>query len=183
MPSNAGSPPATRGGRAYEPPGITKEEYMWVEELYSSLQFHEDELIYQRTAFFVTALSVLAGAFSLVYVSQNPSSVSKGQAGAVLALMGIVLSVTWALVLRRTIDALELWRARVLDFEEIAPQLFGFRYKLFQPHMHHESWGKEHEGVARQQPGISPLLIYRFVPWIVCGAWVLVLAFDILFIR
>ena len=107
---------------ASKPKELTGEHRRWLHDKYQRFDQSEGQLADYRSSY--TAAVTTAVVASMVYAVVN--LLPRGGlvfAGTVslLASFGVLISIVWAIVLRRTTEAQNLWREAALQLEELAP--------------------------------------------------------------
>jgi hypothetical protein len=104
---------------------LTAEERRWLHDKYERLAGEEGNLLAGRTSYFATICAVLIT--GLVFALANLQNELPLLAISVtfLAAIGVMLSVTWEVLTRRTTGAQMLWRQAALQLEDEAAPLTG----------------------------------------------------------
>lgn len=119
MPSESGA------GSAVDLPSLDGPGRRWLHDKYERLAADEGELSANRTSFFAAIETVLLTAFVLGVDGFLSSHLLLLAAVSFMAVLGILISVVWAVLLRRTTDALQMWRESARHLETVAPPLEG----------------------------------------------------------
>ena len=101
--------------------GLPPSERRWLHDKYEKLAEHEAQLADYRTSYFAVLNTALVAGTVLVIINLLRSPPIFAAAVTLLAVIGLVMSIVWALVLRRTIAAQNLWRDAALALETDYP--------------------------------------------------------------
>jgi ABC-type sugar transport system permease subunit len=117
-------PPAeTQNGPA--PSVLTPEERRWLHDKYERLAAEEGQLSASRTSYYAAIGTVLLTAFVVAIADLLSHALILVGVVSFLALLGIVISVIWAVLLHRTTDAEKLYREAAGRLEAAEPPLTG----------------------------------------------------------
>lgn len=107
------------------PPTLSPEERRWLHDKFERLQAEEASLASARTSYYAAIGTVLLTA--LVVAIADLLSQARVLIGVLtfIALLGILISVVWAILLHRTNDAKNLWREAAWRLEQELPPLAG----------------------------------------------------------
>ncbi|HXW67367.1 MAG TPA: hypothetical protein VEL82_05785 [Thermoplasmata archaeon] len=111
----AASPPAGTGIP------LSRDELRWLHDKYERLATEEAQLAGSRTSYFAAIGTVLITALVVATADLFDQPVLYAVALAFLSVLGILISVVWAILLHRTNDAQNLWREAAADLETLAP--------------------------------------------------------------
>jgi uncharacterized membrane protein YhaH (DUF805 family) len=107
------------------PSPIGREERRWLHDKYERLDAEEGQLSSSRTSYYAAIGTVLiTGAIVAVADLLNQPTIL-AVIVSFLALLGILISLVWAVLLHRTNDAQKLWREAALHLEQGAPPIEG----------------------------------------------------------
>ncbi len=97
----------------------------WLHDKYERLAAEEGSLAASRTSYFATIGTVLITGLvvSIDYFSTAPRTLEL--VATFLAGLGITISLVWAILLHRTLDAQSMWREAVQQLEGAAPPIEG----------------------------------------------------------
>ena len=109
------------GAPVPSPPTLTLEERRWLHDKYQRLSDGEAQLADYRTSYFAAIVAGLIAALVLLTINDLSVRTVYAVSTSMIALLGLLISIMWAAVLRRTTAAQELWREAALQLEEIAP--------------------------------------------------------------
>lgn len=108
-------PPA--GGDA----DVPLEERRWLHDKYQSLAEYEARLADYRTSYFAVLNTALVAGMVLVVINLLRNPPVFAATATLLGLLGIGMSLLWAIVLHRTIAAQNLWRDAAMSLESDFP--------------------------------------------------------------
>ncbi len=104
---------------------LSEEERRWLHDKYERLAGEEGNLLAGRTSYFATICAVLITGLVFALVNLQGEAFLLAVSVTFLAAIGVVLSVVWEILVRRTTGAQRLWRDAALQLEEVAPPLVG----------------------------------------------------------
>ncbi len=107
--------------RSIEEPEVRR----WLHDKYERLAAEEGALATTRTQYYAAIGTVLITGLvlSLDYFRTSPQLLVL--IGTFLAVLGILISFTWLILLHRTLDAQALWREAAQQLERLAPPIEG----------------------------------------------------------
>jgi hypothetical protein len=119
--------PATSAEQADQAttPILSPEERRWLHDKYERLSSEEAQLAGGRTSYYAAIGTVLVTGLLVAVVDLGGVRWALASAVTFLALLGILISSVWAVLLHRTNDALRLWRAAAFEIETRTPPLTG----------------------------------------------------------
>ena len=97
----------------------------WLHDKYERLAAEEGQLSANRTAYYAAIGTVLITGLLVAVVDLLADPAILATLVSLLALLGVLISVVWAVLLHRTNDAQNLWREAALRLEEEIPPLEG----------------------------------------------------------
>ncbi len=103
----------------------TPDERRWLHDKYERLAQEEGNLLAARTSYFATICAVLITGLVFALVNELAEPFLLAVSATFLAGIGIVLSVIWEVLVRRTTGAQRLWREAAISLEEQAPPIDG----------------------------------------------------------
>jgi hypothetical protein len=175
-----GSPPS-------KPKGLTGEHRRWLHDKYQKFDLSEGQLADYRSSYTaaVTTALVAAMVYAVVNLLPRGGLVFAGTV-SLLASFGILISVVWAIVLRRTTEAQNLWREAALQLEELAPPVEAslivpitirggqsISVDLARPyHAHFERFSAKNHVPWLDQ--VRPSELSSQVPVLLIGVWIMV---------
>jgi hypothetical protein len=174
-----------------EPPSgdtPSAEERRWLHDKYQRLSEHEAQLADYRSSYFAVLNTALVAGLALLLVNLYRSPPLFVAGATLLAGFGLVVTMIWSLLLRRTTAALELWREAVLELERVAPPILvhiptqltlestarTFAVDLARPYDTHRRRFQPENAVSRADM-IRPSELWSDVPVILAGVWATVL--------
>lgn len=177
---------------------LSPEERRWLHDKYEHLAAEESELSASRTSYFAAIGTVLVTGLvvSIADLYAHPSLLVITV--SFMALLGILISFIWAVLLHRTNDAQALYREAALQLEEATPPIPGdlsgtvtlrsgeaVPVNLLRPYETHArrfSRSKEVSWMDRVNPPalteVLPLVFLGLWAGVVVVAWVWFLAFQ-----
>jgi hypothetical protein len=111
-----------------DPPGsgpLAPEDRRWLHDKYERLAAEEGQLSASRTSYYAAIGTVLLTAFVVAIANLLGHPLVLVGMVSFLAVLGLVISVIWAVLLHRTNDAERLYREAALHLEETEPPLIG----------------------------------------------------------
>ena len=110
---------------ASAPSPIGPNDRRWLHDKYERLAAEEGQLSSGRTSYYAAIGTVLITGLLIAVADLLSDAVILATVVTLLALLGILISVVWAVLLHRTNDAQALWREAALQLELGAPPLEG----------------------------------------------------------
>ena len=117
--------PSTAPPAGPPPSPIGHDDRRWLHDKYERLSSEEAELAGSRTSYYAAIGTVLITGLLLVIADLMAEPLILAAAVSFLSLLGILISVVWAVLLHRTNDAQSLWREAALRLEQGSPPLEG----------------------------------------------------------
>lgn len=154
------------------------EDYRWLYDQIRVHIMHEDELLEYRTSLFITATSILIGAYSLSFAA-SPSYLTFAMwFRIIISVSGALITVIWEGTVIRTQSANEMWKSKARDLEaEIKKEIPAYDRILRIYTSHAERFMKTGLGKFRTH-GLSTGRSWRFVPVIFLSLWVVMLIIN-----
>lgn len=177
------------------PPGppspslLSQEDRRWLHETYRQFDLAEGQLADYRSSYTAAITTAIVAAMVYAVVNLLP----KGQllfavTVSLLSAFGLLISSVWALVLRRTTEAQNLWRQAAFELEECAPPVPGPLFRpipvrpgveipidLTQPYHAHARRFQGPASIPRLDR-VRPAELAGWVPVILLIVWAVVLA-------
>jgi hypothetical protein len=113
-------PPAPR-----PPSPIGPDDRRWLHDKYERLAAEEGSLAVNRTSYYAAIGTVLITGLLVAFADLMGDPPLLLTIVSILALLGILISIVWAVLLHRTNDAQNLWREAAMRIEEGLPPLEG----------------------------------------------------------
>jgi hypothetical protein len=107
------------------PTSLPPEIRRWLHDKYERLAAEEGQLAASRTSYFAAIGTVLITAFVVVLNYFLNQHFLLDTVVSFLAALGILISLVWAILLHRTVDAQRLWRDAARQLERDAPPVDG----------------------------------------------------------
>ncbi len=104
---------------------IGHEDRRWLHDKYERLAAEEGQLAASRTSYYAAIGTVLITGLLVAAADLLGDPAVLVTIVSLLALLGILISLVWAVLLHRTNDAQNLWREAALRLEEGIPPLEG----------------------------------------------------------
>jgi uncharacterized membrane protein YhaH (DUF805 family) len=107
------------------PPVLSPDERRWLHDKFERLASEEAQLAAGRTAYYAAIGTVLITGLlvAVADLSANPEVLATSV--TLLAALGLLISMVWAVLLHRTNDAQKMWREAALQLELVAPPIPG----------------------------------------------------------
>lgn len=115
------SPSAAPGTSEELSAPLTLEDLRWLHDKYERLASEESALAGGRTSYFAGIATVLVTGFLYVVVNLLSHPVLQAYLVTFLGSLGIMISIVWLVLLRRTNSAQRLWRNSALELERQNP--------------------------------------------------------------
>lgn len=107
------------------PPTLSPEERRWLHDKFERLQTEEASLASARTSYYAAIGTVLLTALVVAIADLLSQTRVLLAVLTFIALLGVLISVVWAILLHRTNDAKNLWREAAWRLEQDLPPLPG----------------------------------------------------------
>ena len=118
MTPSGGSSPTDGAGAE-----LSFEDRRWLHDKYERLASQEAELAASRTSYYAAIGTVLITGLLVALADMMNDRLVLQAVVSFLAGLGILISLVWAILLHRTIDAQNLWRDAARRLEEVAPPI------------------------------------------------------------
>ena len=122
--TSAGPVVASPGGPS-SVPNLSPEVRRWLHDKYERLAEAEGQLAASRTSYFAAIGAVLITGLFLVMINFLSAHAILELVTTFVASLGMMISLVWLILLHRTIDAQNLWRAGAIALEELTPPIDG----------------------------------------------------------
>lgn len=120
MPSSS---PKTLPPADLDPSTLSPEERRWLHDKYERMAAEEGQLSGGRTSYFAAIGSILVTGFLYVVVNLLTHRLLQAILVTFLGVVGVIISLVWAVLLRRTNSAQRLWRNSALQLEAGVPPI------------------------------------------------------------
>ncbi|MCI4324747.1 MAG: hypothetical protein L3K00_02520 [Thermoplasmata archaeon] len=107
------------------PPVLAPDERRWLHDKYERLASEEAQLAAGRTAYYAAIGTVLITGLLVAVADLSANAEVLTTAVTFLALLGLLISMVWAVLLHRTNDAQKMWREAALQLELVSPPIPG----------------------------------------------------------
>ena len=107
------------------PSELGPDDRKWLHDKYERLASEEISLSASRTSYYAAIGSILVTGIVVALDDFSGNRVLLATVVTFLALLGILISTVWAVLLHRTNDAQALWREAAMRLEELDPPLEG----------------------------------------------------------
>lgn len=168
-------------------PPISGEQARWLHDKYERLAADESELISSRTTYYAAIGTVLLTGLLVAVSNLLSHAFLLSVTVSFLAVLGILISLVWIILLHRTVDAQNLWREAALRLEELSPPVTGslpapvtlrsgrtMPVDLLQPyHAHRERFAREK--TVSWMDRLDPATLTAVLPWTFFGLWISIL--------
>lgn len=171
-----------------DPTLLSPEERRWLHDKYERLAGEEDKLSSTRTSYFAAIGTVIMTGLVVAIADLWSQPFTLAVSVTFYALFGVLISVVWDLLLRRTSHAASLWRGAAFQLEEIAPPLGRkletelrlqtgemMRADLSVPYHVHDELFSESNHIPRIDR-INPTRLTEILPITFACTWSLILA-------
>jgi len=118
-------PPKGVPERSGAAPTLTQEDRRWLHDKYERLAAEEGQLSSVRTSYYAAIGTVLITGLVVVIADLMNQPSLLVVVVTFLSVLGILISVVWAVLLHRTNDAQNLWREAALRLEQSEPPVDG----------------------------------------------------------
>lgn len=179
------------------PPNLTPEERRWLHDKFERLAAQESELASSRTTYYAAIGTVLITGLVVTVSNLIPRPEILALVVTFLALLGVLISTVWIVLLHRTNDAKNLWRQAAHHLERGQPPISGewrapislrtheaLEVNLLTPFLAHESRFSPTNRVSWMDKA-NPDRLTEVLPWTFLAMWlgvmVLVWGWYILF--
>lgn len=170
------------------PPTLSPEERRWLHDKFERLQAEEASLASARTSYYAAIGTVLLTALVVAIADLLSQTRVLLAVLTFIALLGVLISVVWAILLHRTNDAKNLWREAAWRLEQDLPPLSGswmipitlrssskIPVDLFRPFQAHDKRFSQLREVSWMDRA-NPDLLTEVLPLTFLAIWVGVLA-------
>ncbi|MGA7476225.1 MAG: hypothetical protein WBW47_03285 [Thermoplasmata archaeon] len=106
-------------------PTLTYDDRRWLHDKYERLAAEEGQLSSVRTSYYAAIGTVLITGLVVVLADLMNQASLLAVVVTFLAVLGILISIVWAVLLHRTNDAQNLWREAALRLEQAEPPVDG----------------------------------------------------------
>jgi hypothetical protein len=106
-------------------PTLTYDDRRWLHDKYERLAAEEGQLSSVRTSYYAAIGTVLITGLVVVLADLMNQASLLAVVVTFLAVLGILISTVWAVLLHRTNDAQNLWREAALRLEQAEPPVDG----------------------------------------------------------
>jgi len=169
-------------------PTLTQDDRRWLHDKYERLAAEEGQLSSVRTSYYAAIGTVLITGLVVVLADLMNEPTLLTVVVTFLSVLGILISLVWAVLLHRTNDAQKLWREAALRLEQSEPPVDGVwkvpitlrsgatldlnLLRPFEAHAERFSRARSISWMDRVDPsGLTEILPFTFL-----GIWVTVLA-------
>ncbi len=169
-------------------PSLTHDDRRWLHDKYERLASEEGQLSSMRTSYYAAIGTVLLTGLVVVIADLMNQPTLLAALVTFLASLGILISLVWAVVLHRTIDAQNLWREAALRLEQSEPPIEGewiapitlrsgasLDLNLLRPFEAHAERFSRARSISRMDR-VNPSTLTEILPVTFVGIWVSVLA-------
>ncbi|MEM0155852.1 MAG: hypothetical protein QW597_04535 [Thermoplasmataceae archaeon] len=154
------------------------EDYRWLYDQIRVHIMHEDELLEYRTSLFITATSILIGAYSLSFAASSSYLTFATWFRIIISVSGALITIIWEGTVIRTQSANEMWKSKARDLEaEIKNEIPAYDRILRIYTSHAERFTKTGMKKFRTH-GLSTGRSWRFVPVIFLSLWTVMLIIN-----
>ncbi len=177
-------PAAERQDCAVPTVALSPQELRWLHDKYERLITEEADLSSSRTSYYAAIGTVLITGFVVAIANMFGHPALLVTIVSFLAVLGIVISVIWAVLLHRTNDAQQLYREAALRLEENDPPLTGtltvpitlrsgktIDVDLLRPYQTHERRFAENPE-SSWSDRVNPTTMTELLPLVFIGIWV-----------
>jgi hypothetical protein len=114
----------------HEPPDLSPEALSpdvrrWLHDKFERLAAEEGQLSAGRTSYYAAIGTVLITAMVVAVADLSGNPLELTLFISFLAVLGVLITFVWAVLLHRTNDAQNLWRQSALRLEQLAPPIEG----------------------------------------------------------
>jgi len=158
------------------------EDFKWLHEQLNQHIMHEDILLEQRTSFFITATSVLVGAYSLSFVASQNLQFQVLIFRISLSVFGVLFCIFWEGVTTRTQSANEMWKEKIRKLELELESTGKHEPGYFSHYLEHVNrFGKDRtKKIKFIQIGISTQKTWKIIPFFFLALWIVFLILSVL---
>jgi hypothetical protein len=177
-------PTGERQDRAVPTTALSPEERRWLHDKYERLIAEEADLSASRTSYYAAIGTVLITGFVVSIADMFGHPTLLVTIVSFLAVLGIVISIIWAVLLHRTNDAQQLYREAALRLEESEPPLTGaltvpitlrsgktMDVDLLRPFQTHERRFAKSAEISWMDR-VNPTTMTELLPLVFIGIWV-----------
>jgi hypothetical protein len=175
------------GSVATPVPGLGRDERRWLHDKYERLAAEEGQLSSLRTSYYAAIGTVLLTALVVAVADLLGEPPILLIVATFLALLGILISIVWTVLLHRTNDAQRMWREAALRLELAAPPLEGefrapitlrsgrtIQLDLYRPFLAHDERFADTRGISWLDR-VNPNSLTEVLPMTFLGLWATVL--------
>jgi hypothetical protein len=176
-------PPSAPPAPPASPSPVGPDERRWLHDKYERLAAQEGELSGNRTSYYAAIGTVLITGLLIALADLMAERLLLAAVVTFLALLGILISGVWAVLLHRTNDALNLWREAALRLEEGTPPIEGefrapitlrsgatIQLDLFRPFQAHEERFSSANPISWMDR-VNPSALTEILPMTFLGIW------------
>jgi len=169
-------------------PVLSHDDRRWLHDKYERLSAEEGQLSSIRTSYYAAIGTVLITGLMVVIVDLLGQPLLLVVTMTFLAVLGILISLVWAVLLHRTNDAQNLWREAALRLEAADPPVEGewwapitlrsgasVNLNLLRPFQAHEERFSENKQISWMDR-VNPAGLTEVLPVTFFGIWCTVLA-------
>jgi hypothetical protein len=169
-------------------PALTPDDRRWLHDKYERLAAEEGQLSSVRTSYYAAIGTVLITGLVVVIADLVNQPLLLAVVVTFLSVLGILISVVWAVLLHRTNDAQNLWREAALRLEQSEPPVDGawnvpitlrsgatLDLNLLRPFEAHAERFSRTRSISRMDR-VNPSALTEVLPITFFAIWVAVLA-------
>lgn len=104
---------------------MSTDERRWLHDKFERLAAEEGQLVAGRTSYFAAIGTVLITAIIVAVADLSGNPLELTLFITFLAVLGVLITFVWAVLLHRTVDAQNLWRESNLRLERLAAPISG----------------------------------------------------------
>ncbi|MGP8159395.1 MAG: hypothetical protein ACLPWO_07325 [Thermoplasmata archaeon] len=167
---------------------MTQEDRRWLHDKYERLAAEEGQLSSVRTSYYAAIGTVLITGLVVVIADLMNQPSLLAMVVTFLSVLGILISIVWAVLLHRTNDAQNLWREAALRLEQSEPPVDGawkvpitlrsgasLNLNLLRPFEAHAERFSPARSISWMDR-VNPSSLTEILPLTFLGIWVAVLA-------
>lgn len=179
-------PPGTPGTTATGPE-LSHDDRRWLHDKYERLAAEEGQLLSLRTSYYAAIGTVLITGLVVAIGDLNNNPRFLLPVVTFLGVLGLLISVVWAILVHRTNDAQRLWREAALRLEQTDPPIAGdweapvtlrsgasLSVNLLRPFESHERRFSGSKSISWMDR-VDPTNLTEVLPLSFLGVWVVVL--------
>ena len=169
-------------------PRLTQEDRRWLHDKYERLAAEEGQLSSVRTSYYAAIGTVLITGLVVVIADLMNQPSLLAMVVTFLSVLGILISIVWAVLLHRTNNAQNLWREAALRLEQSEPPVDGawkvpitlrsgasLNLNLLRPFEAHAERFSPARSISWMDR-VNPSSLTEILPLTFLGIWVAVLA-------